>query len=451
MAAAPLPAAQQVIAANDGEEVVAQDADLISIAANTPIAQFAGELAAAAQIPRNTVFLTVLSIFSGLCCRAYAVKYRYGLDTQPTSIYFCGEQPPAAAKSRILMASQKPARALVKAQKDELEKEQGRLLEKAADPESNNEKVQLRLKEVEREIAALPRFITDATPEALDAILSDSHGFCTIASAEQAAINSLLGISYSDSKKQGSSNKDVVLKGYNGEYHDSIRASRKTFSGRIAGSLCVIAQEGVINNIIEASDGSGTIERFMLWSEGHLLGQRDFINQVCQTEQSIDAYGDAVEAIYSKVSMLQDFDSLPTLSISERAWPWINELRQEFEPTLANGGENSRNLLRGVIGKIDILIMKLASVLHLSVAPNDPMIDDARVKEAMLIARAYIGHLKGLVGGTAITAMSDQEKTIINTVARYPNGRGLPQLVASLRPIKCFIVNGKTSTKFVKE
>ncbi|MGL6177527.1 MAG: DUF3987 domain-containing protein [Vibrionaceae bacterium] len=416
--------------------MIAQDADLISIAAASPLAFFADELAAAAKMPRNTTFLTVMSIFSALCCRAYSVRYQHNTGEQPTSLYFCGEQPPAAAKSRILKEAQSPVFALTKARRRELLEEK-----QHADED--------RQAEIDIEIRALLEYITDTTPEALDASLPHTNGFFAITSAEQGSINSLLGMSYKSNDSDP--NKDLALKGYNGEWHKSMRVSRKTYSGAVVGALCVIAQEGMISKIIDASNGSGAAERLIMWSEAHLLGQRDFLNNdYYQSNESKAAYFNAAENVYNKIKSLPDFAELEALHISDRAWFEIKKLRQHYEPTLANGGANSTNLLRGVIGKIDILIMKLASVLHLSIDPDNPIIDDARVKEAILIAQAYIAHLKGLIGESTIETNSTQDNEVL---ALLNDGRAYSMefIASKLRRKKAFIVNGKTNKALVKD
>lgn len=89
------------------DELAATCTDLIHLCSSTGIARFSNELAQSAKMPRNTTFLTVLSTFSSVACRAYRVDYEHG-GSQPLSINFCGEQPPAAAKSRVLSEAQKP-------------------------------------------------------------------------------------------------------------------------------------------------------------------------------------------------------------------------------------------------------------------------------------------------------------------------------------------------------
>ncbi|MGL5251142.1 MAG: DUF3987 domain-containing protein [Enterovibrio sp.] len=441
MPAAPLPTAAGAGAANDGEEVIEQDADLISIAAASPLALFADELAAAAQMPRNTTFLTVLSIFSGLCSRAAAISYDGDTGTQPAGLYFCAEQPPATAKSRVLNAAQLPMFSLTKDHRRAL------LDQKAALSGDESEEAALQLGEIDRQLDALPSFLTDATPEALDMNLSDTSGFFAIASAEQAAINTMLGISY---KADGGGNKDLFLKGYNGEWHHAMRKGRKAYRGKVVGAVCVIAQEGMINNILEASNGTGTVERFMLWSEGHLLGRRSFINPRYQTAASRAAYFDAVKAVYNQIDLLASYDDLPRLHLSVRAWSKVYALREQLEPTLANGAENSTDVLRGIIGKIDILIMKLAGILHLSIDPDNPIIDDARVNEAIAIANAYIQHIRGLIGTAAVESLSTQDKAIlklINDGAEYSE----QYIVDKFRRAKAFASGGRSSTENVKK
>ena len=95
--------------------------------------------------------------------------------------------------------------------------------------------------ELERNFIIQPP-ITDATPEALDKILNGQHGFFIANSTEQGLANSLIGGMYSEK----GNNFDVLLKGFNAEWHSSSRVTRDGFSGKPHGGVLCISQDGLI-------------------------------------------------------------------------------------------------------------------------------------------------------------------------------------------------------------
>ncbi|WP_282065087.1 DUF3987 domain-containing protein [Vibrio rotiferianus] len=431
------------------DELAATCTDLIHLCSSTGIASFSSELAKSAKMPKNTTFLTVLSIFSSVACRAYRVNYEHG-GSQPLSINFCGEQPPAAAKSRVLSEAQKPVINEVMRENKAIRKE---IEAKQAAIECDNDKeaekqLKAELKQAQKRLSSLFEFITDATPEALDMCLSHTNGYYSIASAEQGAINTLMGLSYGDGK--GTQNRDLVLKGWNGEWHSSKRKSRDSYTGFVVGAISAIAQDGMIENLLKASDTSGAIERFILWSESTLLGERDHTKYHTMNDEAVNAYHSALVELYNKITN-RDYNDLPALSLSVRAWDKIKLRRNRLEPTIANDGENANSLLRGLIGKYDIHVMKVAACLHLSNDRNNLLIHDDRVTEAMEIVDCYILHLKGLIQESAIVAFSERERAVIEYVKPKQRVKAT-NVVNALSRRKCFIKGKKTrDSKAVQE
>ncbi len=415
--------------------------DLINLCPDTGIARFSSELAKSAKMPRNTTFLTVLSVFSSVACRVYKVDYQYGGE-QPLSINFCGEQPPAAAKSRVLSEAQKPVIHAVREDSKAIYRE---LDVKQAQIDSTSDKEQQKalkaeLKPIQQKLSSLFEFVTDTTPEALDMCLLNTNGYYSIASAEQGAINTLMGISYSDGK--GVSNRDLVLKGWNGEWHSSKRKGRESYRGNVVGAITAIAQDGMIENLLKASDTSGVIERFVLWAESTLLGERDHTQYHKMNEQVVSDYHSALVELYRKITN-RDYFELLSLSLSVRAWEKIQHRRNELEPTIANDGENANTLLRGLIGKYDIHVMKISACLHLSNNQDSFLVHDDRVTEAMAIVDMYILHLKGLIKESAIQSFSERERAVLDYVSNKGRVNG-STVISALSRRKCF-TKGRSS------
>lgn len=433
---------------NKIEQFMTECSDLIRCCPDTSIARFADELAQSAMMPRNTTFLTVLSVFSSVACRAYRVNYEHG-GSQPLSINFCGEQPPAAAKSRVLSEAQKPVIQAVMRESKAIRKdiaEKQDAIERESD-KGIEKQLKAELKQMQQQLIGMFEFITDATPEALDMSLSHSNGYYSIASAEQGAINTLMGVSYSDSKSV--SNRDLVLKGFNGEWHSSKRKSRDGFTGYVVGAISAIAQDGMIENLLKASDTSGVIERFMLWAEPTLLGERDHTRYHKMNEEVVSRYHNALVGLHGKITNA-DYNDLPALSLSVRGWDKIKRRRNELEPTIANDGENANTLLRGMIGKYDIHVMKIAACLHLSNGDDNLLIHDDRVREAMAIVDLYILHIKSLISESAIVAFSERERAVIEFIK--PKRRVIgSEVIRKLSRRKCFIRGKSRDTEAVKE
>ncbi|HCK0611299.1 YfjI family protein [Vibrio alginolyticus] len=431
------------------DELAATCTDLIHLCSSTGIARFSNELAQSAKMPRNTTFLTVLSTFSSVACRAYRVDYEHG-GSQPLSINFCGEQPPAAAKSRVLSEAQKPVINEVMRESKAIRKEiEAKQIAIECESDKDAEKqLKAELKQAQKRLSSLFEFITDATPEALDMCLSHTNGYYSIASAEQGAINTLMGLSYGDGK--AISNRDLVLKGWNGEWHSSKRKSRDSYTGFVVGAISAIAQDGMIENLLKASDTSGAIERFILWSESTLLGERDHTKYHTMNDEAVHGYHSALVELYKEIAN-RDYNDLPALSLSVRAWDEIKLKRNGLEPTIANDGENANSLLRGLIGKYDIHVMKVAACLHLSNDRNNLLIHDDRVAEAMAIVDCYILHLKGLIHESAIVAFSEREKAVIEYVKPKQRVKAT-NVVNALSRRKCFTKGKKTrDSKAVQE
>lgn len=409
------------------------DRDLIELCSGSNIAKFAEELAKEAQMPRNTTLFTVLSIFSSVACRAYKVNYRCNSGSNPLSINFCGEQPPATAKSRILSTSQRAINHMVREDKKVILKKMSAKETELSTATEKEEKSVLKseLFDLQSQLNALFDFMTDTTPEALDSALRETNGYYSIASAEQGAINTLMGISYGDGK--GVSNRDLVLKGWNGEWHSSRRKGRDGYKGDVVGAITAIAQDGMIERLLTASDNSGVVERFILWTEGTLLGERTHTKYYTMNKNIVKKYDDAVINLYQKIRN-KDYQDLPALNLSERAWDKINQIRDALEPTIGNDGENANVLLRGIIGKYDIHVMKIASCLHLSNDQENQLVHDDRVNEAMAIVDCYIMHIKMLILNAEVEAYSEREKAVI-------------KVLASKRPIEASALINKVNRK----
>lgn len=408
------------------------------ILSSTKLGQFIGDVADFLQFPRDTATLTALGIVSSAVSMRYAVCFKHG-TTKPTGLYVVTEQPPSTGKSSVLEAFELP-------------------IAKAIN-EMNNAIATANELDGQKEPPFYKAFITDATPEALESILHGNFGHFCMASAEQGIVNSMLGVTYGDGGQKGrKSNKDLILKGYSGEWHSSVRTTRKGYSGKVYGAVTVIAQEQTIDTILEQSDGTGVAERFLMLSEPSLLGYRDHTKARPERDGFLElAYRTAVEKLIDeyKATVLRDsfgYENLHCLHLPAACWDQIHSHQQQIESMIKNGGRYAHSVLRGAAGKFDQRVMKIAAVLHvIESLMNGERIQDTikgeYVRMASEITLLSFEQLyqalnkKGLIGRTA------EQDAIYRMVCKYED-RGirwadLHNQLKNIQPFKSYASTGK--------
>jgi len=354
------------------------------------LAKMAKNVADVCYLPPHTVYLAGLGVFSSIACRAYSVEYEHGGDL-PIGLYIMVEQPSGASKSRALNIFQKPFR---DARLDEIKRDSMTVRSELDD---------------EKPITRPPLFVTNATPEALEETLKHSKGFFSAISSEQGLANAILGASYGDSSR--ANNNDVLLNGFDAGYIASLRISRNGYEGHVVGGTTVIAQAGSIERLLDTSNGTGLAERFLMLSENHLLGTRDFINDRKQLDKCLlEKYKNVCEFIYKKAfNELDEYRDIFRLKICEFGHELINAFRHGIEPELADGGKFSDVAIRGSAAKIDMQIMKIAANLHLAsrsdvcdtVISSTSVLDAIEIAKSMLSANIRLNNDKGISGERA--------------------------------------------------
>ncbi|MFW8565148.1 DUF3987 domain-containing protein [Orrella sp. 11846] len=323
---------------------------IYNIIKDTAIGRRAKDLALTVEMPTDTVCLAGLGVVSGMVAGARAVERR-GYGRVPTGLYIAVEQPPSTGKSYAINGFRDPLlKQLKKANKAFIEKTQ----EMAKDAGEDEPKF----------VPCLDLFQSNATPEAMEQIAENNKGLFSVVGDEQAAIDTLLGLTYGE----GNNNNGLVLNGFAGEYFSSARVTRKGFKGYVFGGVTVMAQEGTARKIVQGSQGQGVVERFLLWNEPNLLGDRLLeyheMTTTLEYEQMASNLVRLAVAQYSKED--SGLDTLPTLKITSEGWAAIKALRLEVEPLLADDGKYSHPLLRGAAGKVDMQVMKIAATLHMT-------------------------------------------------------------------------------------
>ena len=404
---------------------------------NQLIKQMSKTLAEAMQLPINTAFFMGTTIFSSVTTRNYRVAYEHG-GSIPIGLYFVAEQPSAAAKTWLQTEFQRPFDAVDDENRKSYESKI-ELLKSTIDSEEDKDI----LKELRKELKELEDnpipllFITNTTPEALEVSLQKTNGCFSLVSSEQTLFDSLLGLINGNGSTQN--NNEVVLNGFDGSKSGTLRISRNTYSGRAFGSVALFAQNGSIEKVLNASNGTGLSERFLMLSEPHFLGKRSHVNAPL-IDRSITKEYDKI-ATEIACNALQQAPDVKTLTISQQGHLEIKKYLDAIEQHLADGGAYAvHQSLRGTAGKANIQIMKLAANLHLLDGGAEiTEIADKHVITAQFIVNDILSAMLGLCHDKEIVGVKAEYGAIISYLSKRPTGRAsINQMVNSLKTTKPF-------------
>jgi len=358
------------------------------------------------HLPKNSVFLIGLGVFSSMANRVYCTTYKNGTRL-PIGLYTIGEQPPSASKSWCINIFSKPFH------------------------DMNDKKVHSALSNGKP--PAL--FITNTTSEGLEKSLTATNGFFSAVSSEQGIFDSLLGLSYTGSDK--ANNNDVLLSGFDGGYVNGQRVTRECYSGRICGGVVLFAQEGSIEKVLKASCGTGISERFLMLSEGHNLGTRDHTKESHYDHELYSYYHDCCGFYQSALDEPKRLDDLLLLKINDSGFKLINEYRNSIEPHLIDGGKFSHSFLRGSAGKINMQIMKIAANLHVFNNSGD-IIEDSIILSAIGIADWLLNNMFKMCEMKEVFGYSSEFVAIISYLEKAGKGKTEREIINSLRNTKPF-------------
>jgi hypothetical protein len=317
------------------------------------------------QFPVNTAFLHGMGVIASVMNKSF--KYDYYDSELPVNLYVVTSQPPSTGKSGINGCFVDPARIAfadfnnkqkikISAINKRIYATQKELKKATTDPEVDALYTELATLEERIEDTPIYSYGKDnCTPESLEMTAFSQKGKWTIISDEAGAINVLLGNIYGDSDKGG--NNDLVLKSWDGGHYSVGRVGRGSNEGNVVGSISVIAQDETITTLLNAgARGNGISERFLLLREPDMLGKRDHTNY-----QPMDR---SLKARYAQLINELVFADDTVFSFSKEATDLIISNKQKIEPHMSDSGKYSSSLLRGVVGKMDKQVTKMASVLH---------------------------------------------------------------------------------------
>lgn len=376
--------------------------DLLQHIPDCTFKRYVEDVAKMCWLPVSSVFIAGLGVASVAISRAYAVQYPDGTKL-PLGEYVIPCNPSATAKSRCLKAFQHPVMDTTKKAIADWKKQ-----EAATDNPDT--------------LPPYPQgfFVTNSSSAALDQSLGKTNGYFALVSSEQGLINTITGAAFaSGTGKAPKNDNDLMLLGFNGDYHHSQRASRDGYNGDVVGAVTCFAQSKAIMTILQQSDGSGMAERFLMLNEPTLLGTRDHHQKHYPKEYDQNTYNRIMEEIAT--TALQDqtnFDELPAYRLSKAAWWAIDDFRNEIEPFLADGGKYSTEMLRSMAGKPDMHIMKIATILAILDESPSREVPDKWVTAAISIMRDYLDYILSLLIDMGEIGTNAYEESIINAIAK---------------------------------
>jgi hypothetical protein len=332
---------------------------LRNVAPNHIIRRLAEHISQTCDLPVSTVFLIGLAVFSGMSCRKWVVEYPDG-GTLPTCLYVVAEQPSGTSKTRALTSFQRAFTNIINTIIGHYNENYF-----TVDDLIENEKKKEKKKEI---IEAMNNYAnslmptTNTTPAGLEQSLIDSNGFFSAVSSEQGLFNTLLGLNLGGGKYN---NNDILLNGRDGGFINVRRMGRDCYAGHVVGNIICFAQEGSIEKVISASNGTGVSERFLMIAEPHQLGQRNHTKLVPHQPELFREYENKCLFIKDILNDQARYDDLIKLKITENDWHSINLFKNKVEPYLMDGQNLSHGVIRGAVNKVSMQVMGIAANLHL--------------------------------------------------------------------------------------
>lgn len=413
---------QRIEAMRARDDVARSVVNVANCAPDSILMQYAENVADAARFPRATTALMALGVFSAAAATARAVAFEDG-QKLPLGLYVAGEQPPSSGKSRVL------ERMLNGPIQERREHHNNKILDRLrevakAKTQQPNGRLTADDEEADQTLYTIDPAVTDINSASLDRLCSQQRGYFSIISSEQTAFDTLTGT------KSEPESKEIILKGFTGDYVSTHRITRNGMRGNVFGAVAVLAQHNVIDAILGSSNGTGLAERFLFVCEPHIMGSRKKRSEAPPVDQSLrQAFSDVCTWLVDESIKVnpQSISDQPALTICSEGWQLIYEYQDDIEPLLADGAKYGSSVMRGVAGKSDLQIIKIAALLHLA----------SRDRQSMEISRHHVEQAL-----TIVTNLTDTTYRIL--IDREVIGK--PAEFAAIENIKA-LQDGKWQTE----
>lgn len=347
------------------------------------------------NMPESTLILVGLGVFSGLTCRKWNCAYQDG-ETAPICLYVVAEQDASNGKSSVLNAFQKPFITMLE---KEIEKIEDIILTKKENLKAHldtemylekedryqfkikTKKLEAELNESKEKLIKINHILpkTNITSQALEESLNYTNGFFIATADEQSLIDSLVS-------NKGNTSNEVLLKGRNSERMQSLRLSRKGYSGKVTGSFVCFAQPshdkniGCVEKIIKASGATGLCERFLMISEPEIMN-KDHLKDIPYPDKLFSEYAKKFNFLKPLIDKPLKHNELTTLKISSSGWEQINKFNNSLEKLISPHEIFSYRILKTMAKKSTLQIMSIASNLHLSECTEMPLNEESYIED----------------------------------------------------------------------
>ncbi len=418
--------------------------------ADTVIGRLASVVAEKLEFPEASVFMALLSCASSSASTAYAVRYKTR-KTVAMGLYTVIEHPPGTKKSYILDIGMMPYSHGIG---------------------EHNKKVRGKLREAQEGDANMYPHLktafnvaTDATSAAMDKrLFESSEGRFVISSAEQSAFISLF-----PEAGMFSSNNELLLKGFAGEYVAGMRGGRNAYEGTAQGSITLIAQPGSARRVFTASSGSGLAERFFFLAEPDFVGHRKHKGEFPSHEETAE-YTAAVKAcikIYSDKILsysnlhgdspiIYDPENLIQLSASDNGYEMIRGKAIINEPRMGELKASGDFIMMSWLSKYETFTLKIAGIIHVfeclgngSAVPE--VIPDKWIVAAMELVDVMADHIQQLIRDCGESGNEAEESAIISCLDKPMPLRLLREKLRGRKPFRAMQGSGyKAITKRVE-
>lgn len=407
---------------------------------DTVIGRLASTVAECLEFPEASVFMALLSTASSSVATCYAVQYKTRKSVA-LGLYTVVEQPPATKKSYLLDVGLVPYSEAITVHNNKVRGKMREAVERKMNPDDG------------------PRigfnYTTDPTSAAMDGYLSKcSEGRFVVASSEQSAFMSLFP------EGSYSSNNELLLKGWAGEYVAGMRAGRGAYEGTAQGSITLIAQPGSAKRVFAASNGSGLAERFIFMSEPDFLGVRKHEGRYPTKEDEAD-YTKAVLACvdtYSKkilsfansdldTRIIYDPQNLIQLRASNVAYKEILNKALINEPRMGELKDSGDMIMLSWLGKFETFTLKIAGVMHVIECLGNgckvpDIIPDSLVFSAMELVDVLSDHIEQLIRDSGESGSDAEESAIIAALDKPLVLRAVRDRLRGRKPFRSMPGNG---------
>lgn len=366
------------------------------------------------QVPVDLPASFVLAVFATASQGKFVVKVNKGWR-ESLSLYIMCIASSASAKSPIYKEVTTPLRTFEQEEITRL----GPEIQKAASlrrikEQRLKELEQKAVKDAEFEIQAAnlasevsmmvergePRITTaDATPEAIERLLSEQNGRLAVFSSESGGIISIMSGRY---RSGGSGNIDVFLKAYSGDDIRVDRIGRKALHiPNPTLTMGLFCQPSVMEEFVckrEFQD-KGLLNRFFYSYPASNIGTRRFFGSPYTPEEIRQRYIDSILKL-CRLNSSQEVNNKITaidLELSEDAFAEFKNFCQRLEAELGENGD--LYYLQGWAGKGRGHVLRIAGLLHLIKNwechnPGDLLISREIILDAIALFNYFKDHVK---------------------------------------------------------